>query len=270
MARFRRSVSVLVAGAVVLCGCSFGVTGASDELTDVSARVSGVVGSAKPDTVRWWFEYGITSAYANRTPHRSLSIASSSTRVAVSETMSGLSEGTTYHYRLCTLGSDDNGGCGADATFTTTSGQDSVSGQGVVLDLGFGAVWGASTYAVADGASAGAATGNAAISPGSVYFRIADAGNVTCLRIVGNRAAVGFIGKAVDLGQPNPQPTPRVLYVEDNGPTSDRIGFGSLSEPYSDCPTPTDARFPNFVVGDTSVPPVLQTGNFIIHDHASS
>jgi hypothetical protein len=184
--------------------------------------------------------------------------------------VNGLSEGTTYDYRLCTLGSDGKGGCGADATFTTTSGHDSVTGQGVVVDLGFGVVWGASTYALADDATAGPATGNASLTPGSVDVKIADAGDVTCLRIVGNRAAVGFIADAVDLGQPNPQPIPRVLYVEDNGPTGDRIGFGSLDAPYSDCPTPTDASFPDFVIGGISVPPVLQSGDFTIHDHASS
>ena len=112
--------------------------------------------------------------------------------------------------------------------------------------------------------------GNASIAPGSVYFKIPDAGRVTCLRIVGNRAAVGFIADPVDLGQPNPQPIPRVLYVEDNGQTGDRIGFGSLHAPYSDCPTPTDASFPDFVVGGFSVPPVLESGDFTIHDHASS
>ena len=159
MARWGRPVGALVAGAFVLCGCSFGVTGASGDLTDVSARLSGVVGSSSADTTQWWFEYGPTSDYVSNTPHRSVPIGSASSRVPVSESVSGLSEGATYHYRLCTLGSDNKGGCGGDATFTTTSGHDSVTGQGVVLDLDFGAVWCASTYALAGGATAGPAGG---------------------------------------------------------------------------------------------------------------
>jgi hypothetical protein len=265
MARLGRPVGVLVAGALVLCGCSFGVTGASDEPTDISARVSGVVGNTNADTTQWWFEYGPTSGYMNNTPHRSVSIASASSRVPVSENVSGLSEGATYHYRLCTRGSDNAGVCGADATFTTTTGRDSVTGNGVVYDdPAHGIFFDASVYALGNSDTAGPATGHALTNPGSESPHISDAGAVTCLRIVGNRAAVGFLADYTDFGGGL---IPRVLYVQDNGPTGDLYGIGSLSQPYSDCPTPTDASFPYF---GGVLPPVLTSGDFTIHDHASS
>ena len=235
-------------------------------MTDVSAQLSGVVGNTKVDTTQWWFEYGPTTAYGRTTPRGSVNVTSPSSSYPVTKVVGGLTEGTTYHYRLCAAGSDGAGLCGHDATFTTTQGHDSVTGSGTVVDLGFGAVWGASAYALGADNRSGPATGEAAISPGSVYFKIADAGAVTCLRIVGDRAAVGFIADPVDLGQPNPAPIPRVLFVEDNGPTGDRIGFGSLSTPYSECPTPSDSSFPNFMIGGFSVPPVLVNGDFTIHD----
>lgn len=72
MAHLGRPVGALVAGALVLCGCSFGITGSS-EPTDIGARLSGDVETTRADTTQWWFEYGPTSAYMNNTPHRSVS-----------------------------------------------------------------------------------------------------------------------------------------------------------------------------------------------------
>ena len=66
-------------------------------------------------------------------------------------------------------------------------------------------------------------TGDASASPGSDYFKIPDGGAVTCLRVKGNRAAVGFVAKPQDLGQaPPPGPVQRLILIEDNRPTGDR------------------------------------------------
>jgi hypothetical protein len=266
VARWGKAISTIAVGALLVSACGFGVTGSNDELTDVSARLSGLVGNTKADTTQWWFQYGPTTAYGKTTPRGSVTVTDPSSQYPVHQVVGGLVGATTYHYRLCTTGSDGAGVCGHDATFTTTHGHDSVTGSGVVADLGFGAVWGASVYALGDDDQAGPATGHAVISPGSVYFKIADSGPVTCLRIIGDRAAIGFIADPVDLGQPDPTPIPRVLYVEDNGPTGDRIGFSSLSPPYSECPAPNDASFPNFAIGGVSAPPVLVSGDFTMHD----
>ena len=258
MARWTMAIGTIAVGALLVSACGFGVTGSSDELTDVSARLSGVVGNTKADTTKWWFEYGPTIAYGKTTPRGSVAVDSASPQYHVHQVVGGLGEGTTYHYRLCTAGSDGAGVCGHDATLTTTRGHDSVTGSGIAEDTGI-AAWGASVYALGDDGRAGPATGNAAISPGSWYIKIPDSGAVTCLRIIGTRAAVGFIPVPIIAGQPNP--SPRVLYVEDNGSSGDRIGFGVLSPPYSDCPAPNDASFPDFLG-----PPVLESGDFTIHD----
>jgi hypothetical protein len=258
-----------VLGACLLAACGVGITGSATNITDVSARLSGEVGNSKAEATAWWFEYGPTDAYGNTTPHGSVSVGTPGTLYAVSTPVSGLTDGSAYHYRTCAAGTDGRVSCGHDATFSTTTGHDSVTGSGAVLDLGFGYVIGASTFALGETANAGPATGNAALSPGSVYFKIADSGAVTCLNVVGNRAAVGFVADAVDVGQPDPAPIPRILYIEDNGPTGDRIGFGALSAPYTSCPAPSAAAFVDFHVGDFFIPPVLESGDFTIHDHPS-
>jgi hypothetical protein len=256
-------------GSCLLAACGFGITGPATNVTDVGAQLSARVGNTNPEATAWWFEYGPTAAYGAATPHGSVSVGSASSQYAVNALVSGLSDGTTYHYRVCTSGTDGRGSCGEDATFSTTTGHDSVTGSGVILDLGFGYVLGGQALAIGDTAEAGSATGRAAISPGSVYFKIADGGAVTCLHVAGNRAAVGFVADAVDLGQPDPAPIPRVLYIEDNGASGDRIGFGGLNAPYTSCPAPTAADFVDFTVGDSVIPPVLESGDFTIHDHPS-
>ena len=256
----------VVFGAVALSACGFGLTGSSSSVSDVSAEVTGRVGNTTSELTQWWFEYGTTTHYDHTTPVAAVNVGGGATAVA-DRVLAGLDDATTYHYRLCAKGSDEHVTCGADATFTTTSGHDSVTGSGTVLTFDFGVVWGGSANAIGAGPIPGPASGHAAIAPGSVYVKIADAGAVTCLDVARNRAAIGFIADVVDLGQPDPQPIPRVLYVEDNGPTGDRIGFGSLHEPYDTCPAPTDADFPAFNIGGVLVPPVLTSGDFTVHDH---
>jgi hypothetical protein len=98
-----------------------------------------------------------------------------------------------------------------------------------------------------------------------LYFRVADVGTVTGLRVEGNRAAVGFVHyQELDLASGS---IPRTIFIEDNGPSGDRIQFGSLASPYTTCPDPTTATFPDFFVGGFPVPPVLTSGNFVVQDH---
>jgi len=93
-----------------------------------SARVHGAVnfnGTAlKGDPTFFfadsYFEYGITEAYGSRTPTRLLCFfVCSGEYVSVAESLSGLSPGTTYHFRV--VGDNGFGGpqFGADQTFVT-------------------------------------------------------------------------------------------------------------------------------------------------------
>lgn len=257
----RRMAGLAIGVTLLLAACGYGETGPADGVTFSAARLHGDVRNTRAETTAWWFEYRPTVTYGHETPHQSAAVASPATGVSVIADLAGLAAGTEYHYRLCARGVDGRGTCGADATFAT-SGRGSVSGSGIVADLGFGYVIGGSAQAASTGTGE-AATGTAVISPGSLYFKIADSGPVSCVDVVGNRAAVGF-ESFVDLGQPDPQPVHRVLYVEDNGPTGDRIGFGDLAAPYDDCPTPTASSFPPFRVGPESVPSVLGSGDFTV------
>src|ERR671934_151674 len=124
MRRWGKVIGVSALGALLLSACSFGVTGSTDEVSDVSAQLSGQAGNTKADTTQWWFEYGRTPRYGSSTTHGSIVVGDTSSLYAVQKDVSGLAEGATYHYRLCTRGSDGAGTCGNDATFTTTSGHD--------------------------------------------------------------------------------------------------------------------------------------------------
>ena len=66
-----------------------------------------------------YFEYGPTTAYGSTAPSPSINLGSGSTGVGVSQPISGLSPGTTYHFQLVASNSDGTT-YGADATFTAT------------------------------------------------------------------------------------------------------------------------------------------------------
>jgi hypothetical protein len=254
--------------AIVAAACGVGITGPAADVTDTSARLTGSVGNTVVGATDYWFEYGPTSGYGSTTPRGTVNVATPTSSPSVQATVSGLAEATTYHFRLCTAGSDHAGTCGADATFTTTTGRDSVSGRGIVLDLGFGYVIGGAIFATSGPDGAAPVSGSASTAPGSYYFKISDTGSVTCLRVVGNRAAIGFVADPIDLGQPDPlAPVPKMVFVEDNGPTGDRFAETTLSEPATTCPVPTADSFPGFLVGTVLVPPIVGSGDFVVHDH---
>ncbi len=65
-----------------------------------------------------YFQYGTTGAYGTSTP--SFSTTAGNTSMPVNATITGLTPGTTYHYRL--VGSNSTGvSYGTDQTFTTTT-----------------------------------------------------------------------------------------------------------------------------------------------------
>jgi hypothetical protein len=117
-------------------GCKGGsaTTGPASEITAAGARVSGVVNPGA-DFTRYRFEYGTTSAYGLATPYQGVEprlweftpyFGPIPMLIPPSADLSGLVQGTTYHYRIV-ADSPRPGGAGfyaaqslgTDATFTT-------------------------------------------------------------------------------------------------------------------------------------------------------
>lgn len=93
----------------------------TDAAANVTQTAADLVGAVNPQgaTTTVHFEYGTTDAYGSSTPNVSVG-GSEITDQTGSATITGLSPGTTYHYRL--LASNAKGSSvGADATFTTTA-----------------------------------------------------------------------------------------------------------------------------------------------------
>ena len=77
-----------------------------------------LTGSVDPNgrSTTWHFDYGPTTAYGSKTPNRNA--GSGQVAVDISEPLSGLMPGTTYHYRLVASNSAGTS-TGSDATFAT-------------------------------------------------------------------------------------------------------------------------------------------------------
>jgi hypothetical protein len=92
------------------------LTGAASSIGPTSATVAGTVNPQGLATT-YLFEYGKTTSYGSKTASKSA--GSGTSTVAVSTTISSLSPGTTYHYRIVATSSAGTSN-GADRSFTTT------------------------------------------------------------------------------------------------------------------------------------------------------
>lgn len=103
-------------------------SGAATSVTDTTATLNGVV---NPNGVAtsYRFAYGLTSSYGSVTA--TTSAGSGSADVAVTANLTGLTAGTTYHYRLDAIQGGVVVASGADRTFITTGG---TGGSDVLLD----------------------------------------------------------------------------------------------------------------------------------------
>jgi len=118
----------LAALALVLTGCAVGVTEPATDITPTGATLNGTVSSSTDGTATYWFDYGTTIFYGSSTPQRTMAISDRDSH-PVSEQLSGLDSGTTYHFRTCAHLPSDPEVCGVDQTFTTATAALSISAQ---------------------------------------------------------------------------------------------------------------------------------------------
>jgi hypothetical protein len=104
------------------------VTGPSSTVEQSSATVSGTVNPNGSEVTACYFEYGTSTSYESRATC-SQTVGSGEARVAVSVALSGLSPGTTYHYRVVATNKVDPS-YGTDETFTTPTAQSTGGGPG--------------------------------------------------------------------------------------------------------------------------------------------
>lgn len=119
-----RALGIVVAlvAAALLAGCAGGYTMPATGVSDTGATVEGMAFSTVDATVEYWFEYGPTSALGTETAHGSIAISDRDGHL-VSEQLSSLDPGTTYHYRLCgTEAAQAAPVCLTPRSFTTAGG----------------------------------------------------------------------------------------------------------------------------------------------------
>ena len=107
-------MAVATSPAVAVAAPPSANTAAATDVTATTATLNGFVNPNKEDTT-YYFEYGTTTAYGSRTPDQT---ATGNAGKDVEAKITGLSPGTTYHYRLVATnpsGSDR----GDDVAFTT-------------------------------------------------------------------------------------------------------------------------------------------------------
>jgi hypothetical protein len=247
----------VVSLSAILSSCGWGETLGADQISDVSARLSGRIGNlAVTGDSTYWFEYGPTAAYGSSTPIRTVHFNNPDSETAVHANVLGLSEGGVTHYRLCSLDANGHGVCGADATLTTTTGQDSVTGTGYLFTSSFGS----------SGVQAGVhATSPSATATGTLWVlagKYVLSGPITCLRVEGNRAVIGLVeerNESFDFDLDPPQPV--LVYIEDREGTGtpDLLRISEQTAPVTTCPVPTESDF-----GPAKV---IVAGDLIVHDH---
>ncbi|HKG19478.1 MAG TPA: hypothetical protein VKB00_07050, partial [Candidatus Limnocylindrales bacterium] len=99
------------------CGPPVVVTGASAAVSASAAALSGTL-NANGSPTAYWFELGTTTAYGATTPLQD--VGAGVETVVAAATATGLSGGTTYHYRLVAVNALGRT-LGGDVTFTTAS-----------------------------------------------------------------------------------------------------------------------------------------------------
>jgi hypothetical protein len=103
--------------------------------TAVGTTTATLTGSVDPDghSTSWYFEYGTSTTYGARTSAKSAGSAHGAKSVSAS--VSGLTPGTTYHFRLVAANGSGKV-AGADATFTTAGSAVTISAARRIVVFG--------------------------------------------------------------------------------------------------------------------------------------
>ena len=123
----RRLTAAAVTAAVCLCvggsvalaaGKPIATTGSATSVTNTSATVNATV-NPNGESTNYAFQYGTSNHYGQQTAGAAVPGGASTTTQPVSASISNLTPGTTYHYRV--IASNASGTVvGADATFKTS------------------------------------------------------------------------------------------------------------------------------------------------------
>lgn len=122
-----RAVCIAMAAvltAFTIAGCAGAWTDPATNVTNTGATARGLVFATEDATISYWFEYGPTKTHGSETTHRSLVINDRDNH-PVSEALTGLDPGTTYHYRACAK--EVIAVCSGDRSFTTSGGATQLS-----------------------------------------------------------------------------------------------------------------------------------------------
>ncbi len=190
-------------------------TSSASNVGQTSARLNGRVNPKGRNTTAW-FEYGTSTSYGTKSA--AVSVGSGTSTRSVSIEVTGLSPGTTYHFRIVAA-SDAGTSVGSDRTFTTRGGPTVVTGgassvapttavvSGTVNPNGRSTNWwfeygtstgyGFATPRITAGAGTSTLTISAALSgltPGTVYH----------YRLVAQNSAATLVGADASFATPGP------------------------------------------------------------------
>jgi hypothetical protein len=239
----RRVLFALCLIAVAGTGCAVGVREPATDITDTSATLNGKVLSTTGGPGSWYIEYGPTQARTEKTPTRTIDFEANKIE-PVSEPVSGLEPGTTYHFAVCAEDSENLGDafCSPDQTFVSLAAEgDSATGVGSSRDFTF-------DFAASSGPSGENPEGTFS----GEYLDFHLEGPVICLKVEGNVATLVFTHDAPNFGHW------AVVTVVDNELTQDTIAAVTYSIP-KDC----SAR-------ETTLEQSLTDGDIVVTDAPAS
>ncbi|MDX6439960.1 MAG: hypothetical protein QOF45_2543 [Gaiellaceae bacterium] len=107
------------------------ITGPVNSVGPTTATVTGTV-NPNGQATTWYVEYGTSTSYGTKTPTESAGSGTANT--AVSADLTGLTPGTTYHYRVVATNSSGTAR-GADGIFTTSSAPVAVTGSATSITV---------------------------------------------------------------------------------------------------------------------------------------
>lgn len=238
--------------AIAAAGCAVGDPKPATHISDTGATLNADVYSSFAGDTTYFWRYGETSGYGSETTHRTIPIADDQPH-PVSEPISGLTSGTTYHTQFCARDEEESPprtNCGSDRMFETQSpdGANGTATNGTITV----------TVDASSGPSgenpSGTVTFFGTVNGQPGFFQ----GTVGCLAVDGNTAVVGYTGQQVINGTPGPFTTMYGKIVDSGTPGQDTFDSESgelTNSPDCDLYQPGGPVYTgNFTVTDAQPP----------------